>query len=128
MSRDGLLPKKLSIVNNKTKTPVTVIISTGIFISLVAGFVSLGSLAEIVNIGTLTAFVIVCIGVMALRHTHNKNTFKNKWHPLVPVLGIISCSLLMFFLPSDTWIRFLIWICIGIMVYFSYSYRHSKLN
>ena len=128
MSRDGLLPKKLSVVNNKTKTPVTVIISTGIFISLVAGFVSLGSLAEIVNIGTLTAFVIVCIGVMALRHTHNKNTFKNKWHPLVPVMGIISCSLLMFFLPSDTWIRFLIWICIGIMVYFSYSYRHSKLN
>ncbi len=130
MSRDGLLPITLSAVNKKTKTPIKTILICGIFISTVAGFTSLGTLAEIVNIGTLSAFVIVCLGVIFLRNKNNygQDTFKNKWHPIVPILGIISCSLLMIFLPIQTWIRFLIWILIGIGMYFVYSYSHSKLN
>ena len=130
MSRDGLLPITLSTVNEKTKTPIKTILICGIFISTVAGFTSLGTLAEIVNIGTLSAFVIVCLGVIFLRNknSYTQDTFKNKWHPIIPILGIISCSLLMIFLPIQTWIRFLIWILIGIGMYFVYSYNHSKLN
>ena len=130
MSRDGLLPITLSTVNEKTKTPIKTILICGIFISTVAGFTSLGTLAEIVNIGTLSAFVIVCLGVIFLRNknSYTQDTFKNKWHPIIPILGIISCSLLMIFLPIQTWIRFLIWILIGIGMYFIYSYSHSKLN
>ena len=130
MSRDGLLPKSLSSVNQKTQTPIKTILICGIFISIVAGFTSLGTLAEIVNIGTLSAFVIVCLGVIFLRNntSSDKNTFRNKWHPIVPVLGIISCSLLMLFLPIQTWIRFIIWILIGVGMYFVYSYRNSELN
>ena len=130
MSRDGLLPYSLSSVNKKTQTPIKTILICGIFISIVAGFTSLGTLAEIVNIGTLSAFVIVCLGVIFLRNhsSTDENTFRNKWHPIVPVLGIISCSSLMLFLPILTWIRFLIWILIGVGMYFVYSYRNSKLN
>ena len=130
MSRDGLLPIGLSSVNQKTQTPIKTILICGIFISIVAGFTSLGTLAEIVNIGTLSAFVIVCLGVIFLRNNtpSDKNTFRNKWHPIVPVLGIISCSLLMLFLPIQTWIRFIIWILIGVGMYFVYSYRNSELN
>ena len=130
MSRDGLLPKSLSSVNKKTQTPIKTILICGILISTIAGFTSLGTLAEIVNIGTLSAFVIVCLGVIFLRNngSRDENTFRNKWHPVVPVLGIISCSLLMTFLPIQTWVRFLIWILIGIGMYFVYSYRNSKLN
>ena len=130
MSRDGLLPITLSSVNKKTQTPIKTILICGIFISTVAGFTSLGTLAEIVNIGTLSAFVIVCLGVIFLRNKSNQtqDTFRNKWHPVIPILGIISCSLLMIFLPMQTWIRFFIWILMGIGIYFIYSYRHSKLN
>jgi APA family basic amino acid/polyamine antiporter len=130
MSRDGLLPTNLSSVNEKTQTPVKAILISGILISIIAGFISLGTLAEIVNIGTLSAFVIVCLGVIFLRDTSqsSKGTFRNKWHPIVPVLGIISCSLLMLFLPVLTWIRFLIWILMGVLIYFIYSFRNSKLN
>ena len=130
MSRDGLLPITLSSINKKTQTPIKTILICGIFISTVAGFTSLGTLAEIVNIGTLSAFVIVCLGVIFLRNKSNQtqDTFRNKWHPVIPILGIISCSLLMIFLPMQTWIRFFIWILMGISIYFIYSYRHSKLN
>ena len=130
MSRDGLLPITLSSVNKKTQTPIKTILICGIFISTVAGFTSLGTLAEIVNIGTLSAFVIVCLGVIFLRNKSDQaqDTFRNKWHPVIPILGIISCSLLMIFLPMQTWIRFFIWILMGIGIYFIYSYRHSKLN
>jgi APA family basic amino acid/polyamine antiporter len=130
MSRDGLIPKRLNVVNPKTKTPVRVIMVCGIIISLVAGFVSLGALAEIVNIGTLAAFVVVCFGVIALREkaVNNPNAYRNKWHPIIPILGIISCGLLMTFLPQLTWMRFLGWMLIGVLFYFSYSMRHSELN
>jgi APA family basic amino acid/polyamine antiporter len=109
---------------------VKVIVFCGLIISLIAGFIPLGTLAEIVNIGTLAAFVIVSLGVIFIRKLHksNKATFKNKWHPLIPLLGIFSCGALMFFLPHETWRRFLIWVFIGIVFYFTYSIKHSHLN
>jgi len=130
MSRDGLLPIKLSNINPRTRTPIKLIIICGLVMSLIAGFVSLGTLAEIVNIGTLSAFTVVCFGVIALRNHGKKNslTFRNKWHPLVPLMGISACILLMTFLPQATWVRFFSWLLVGILIYFIYSYKNSKLN
>ena len=130
MSRDGLLPIKLSNINPRTRTPIKLIIICGLLMSLIAGFVSLGTLAEIVNIGTLSAFTVVCFGVIALRNHGKKNslTFRNKWHPLVPLMGISACILLMTFLPLATWVRFFSWLLVGILIYFIYSYKNSKLN
>jgi APA family basic amino acid/polyamine antiporter len=130
MSRDGLIPSVFSEVNPDRQTPTKVILFCGLIISLVAGFFPLGELAETVNIGTLASFVMVCIGVIALRlrQPNLVRPFKNPWNPLIPLLGIISCGALMAFLPASTWIRFGVWIMIGIAVYFLYSVRHSQLR
>ena len=129
MSRDGLLTPSFSKVNQKTHTPVRVIVICGLTMALVAGLIPLGELAELVNIGTLFAFVLVCLGVIVLRYTdpHMHRPFKTAANPLFPVLGIVSCSALMGFLPVMTWYRFLIWLVLGLVVYFTYSFRHSKL-
>lgn len=130
ISRDGLLPHFFSEVNPNTRTPVKNIIFMGVIISLIAGFVPLADLAELVNIGTLTAFVFVCLGVIMLRRQHPDlhRSFKLPWNPLIPVLGIILCIYLMLNLSGVTWQRFLTWMVIGLVVYFAYSRRHSKLN
>lgn len=129
MSRDGLLSPFFSAVNPKTQTPVRVIVLCGIIMAIAAGFIPLGDLAELVNIGTLAAFVLVCLGVLVLRITKPdmKRPFRSPFSPLFPVLGMLSCTSLMAFLPSLTWLRFVIWLVIGLMVYFSYSVHHSKL-
>ena len=129
MSRDGLLSPFFSKVNPKTQTPVRVIVLCGIIMALIAGFIPLGDLAELVNIGTLAAFVLVCLGVVVLRITqpNMKRPFRTPFSPLFPVLGMLSCGTLMLFLPSLTWLRFVIWLVIGLIVYFSYSMSHSKL-
>ncbi|MGZ8903066.1 MAG: amino acid permease [Methylobacter sp.] len=129
MSRDGLLSSFFSEVNPKTKTPVRVIILCGVIISLIAGLMPLGDLAELVNIGTLAAFVLVCLGVIVLRITKPEmaRPFRTPFSPLFPVLGMLSCGALMAFLPSLTWLRFIIWLAIGMIVYFAYSMHHSKL-
>ena len=129
MSRDGLLSPFFSEVNPKTQTPVRVIMLCGIIMAITAGFVPLGDLAELVNIGTLAAFVLVCLGVLVLRITKPdmKRPFRSPFSPLFPVLGMLSCTALMAFLPSLTWLRFVIWLVIGLIVYFSYSVHHSKL-
>jgi len=129
MSRDGLLTPSFSVVNAKTHTPVRVIVICGVVMAVVAGLIPLGELAELVNIGTLFAFVLVCLGVIVLRVTdpHMSRPFKTTANPLFPVLGILSCSALMAFLPVMTWYRFIVWLAIGLVVYFAYSIRHSKL-
>jgi len=129
MSRDGLLPPFFSAVNSKTQTPVRVIILCGVLIGTIAGFVPLGDLAELTNIGTLAAFVFVCIGTIVLRakQPNLPRPFKCPWHPLIPVLGILSCGLLMANLPHVTWQRFGVWLLIGLAIYFIYSMRNSRL-
>lgn len=129
MSRDGLVSPFFSEVNQKTQTPVRVIILCGTLITLTAGFFPLGELAELVNIGTLAAFVLVCLGVIVLRirQPHLHRPFKNPLNPLFPALGMLSCGALMAFLPHTTWMRFIAWLIIGLVVYFTYSVRHSKL-
>ena len=129
MSRDGLLPVFFGAVNAKTQTPVRVIVFFGVLMSLIAGFIPLGELAELVNIGTLAAFVLVCFGVIVLRirQPHLHRPFKNPLNPIFPTLGMISCGGLMYFLPPLTWMRFGIWLAIGLVIYFAYSYKRSAL-
>lgn len=129
MSRDGLVSPFLAKINQGTQTPVRVIVITGIIMSLAAGLFPLGALAELVNIGTLAAFVLVCLGVIVLRirQPHLHRPFKNPLNPVFPILGMLSCGALMAFLPTQTWLRFTVWLTIGLIVYFTYSIRHSKL-
>jgi APA family basic amino acid/polyamine antiporter len=129
MSRDGLLSPFFNKVNPKTQTPIRVIVLCGSIMALIAGFMPLGDLAELVNIGTLAAFVLVCFGVIVLRITKPdmERPFRSPFSPLFPVLGMLSCGALMAFLPSITWLRFVIWLVIGLIVYFGYSMHHSKL-
>ena len=129
MSRDGLLPAFFSKINSKTQTPVRVIVLCGIIMAIIAGLIPLGDLAELVNIGTLAAFVLVCLGVLVLRITQPDMTrpFRSPLSPLFPVLGMLSCTALMAFLPALTWLRFIIWLVMGLCVYFAYSVQHSKL-
>lgn len=130
MSRDGLISPVFSKLDPDRQTPVRIILMCGFVISMVAGFFPLGQLAETVNIGTLASFIMVCIGVIVLRirQPELKRPFQNPWNPLIPVLGILSCGALMAFLPHQTWVRFILWIAVGVIVYFVYSMHHSKLN
>jgi APA family basic amino acid/polyamine antiporter len=129
MARDGLLLPWFSKVNPRTRTPVRVIVLCGFLIAAVAGLVPLGDLAELVNIGTLFAFVLVCLGVIVLRITRPDlpRPFKTPVVPWFPILGALSCGALMAFLPALTWLRFLVWLALGLVFYFAYSYHHSHL-
>ncbi|MFN0187436.1 MAG: amino acid permease [Bacteroidia bacterium] len=130
MSKDGLLPKSFGKVHPKYKTPYITTILTGAVAMLVAGIFPIGLLGELVSIGTLLAFVIVCGGVLVLRYKQpNINRpFKTPFFPLVPILGILSSLALMYFLPLDTWIRLIVWMVLGVIIYFGYSRKHSKVN
>lgn len=130
MSRDGLLSAFFSKVNPRTQTPIRVIVLCGFIMALVAGLMPLGDLAELVNIGTLAAFAFVCLGVIILRITQPNlpRPFRSPFSPLFPVLGMLSCGGLMAFLPAITWLRFMVWLVIGLIVYFTYSMHNSKLS
>lgn len=130
MARDGLMPPRFAKVHPKTQTPVPIILTSGVIMAAVAGFTPIGKLAELVNIGTLAAFVLVCGGVIALRKTkpNMPRPFKLGFHPLIPSLGIFFCTYLMFSLPFGTWLRFLGWMAIGIGIYVFYGYKNSHLN
>lgn len=129
MSRDGLLPKIFSQTNSYTHTPIRIILLSGIVMSFFAAFISMHDLTELVNIGTLFAFFMVCTGVLYLYYKRPEihRPFKTPGMPYVPILGMMSCFYLMAHLPFITMMRFLIWMIIGLIVYFSFAYKHSVL-
>jgi APA family basic amino acid/polyamine antiporter len=130
MSRDGLLPSWLAQVHPRFGTPYRVTIIIGVVVALIAGLVPLSALAELVNIGTLFAFVVVSIGVVILRRTHPElpRSFRVPASPVVPFLAVLACGYLMLNLPVDTWLRFVIWMLIGFVVYFLYGRRNSGVG
>jgi len=130
MARDGLVPKSFfGAVHHRFRTPYKATILTGIVVALAAAFIPLRILAELVNIGTLLAFVIVCLAVLVMRYRHPEipRPFRAPGFPVMPVLGTICCLILMFSLPSENWWRLIIWLLIGLIIYFTYGRRHSIL-
>ncbi len=129
MSRDGLLPSGMAAVHPKTQTPVKLILCSGVVIALIAGFFPIGRVAELVNLGTLGAFFLVCASVIVLRKTRPAlaRPFRTPWVPLTPILGMGFCGWLMVSLPLATWIAFAIWMTLGLTFYFVYSQSHSTL-
>ncbi|HTI63473.1 MAG TPA: amino acid permease [Gemmatimonadaceae bacterium] len=129
MSRDGLLPATFGKVHRKFQTPYVTTIVTGVVAAIVAGLFPIALLGELVSIGTLLAFVIVCFGVMILRYTRPNipRPFRTPMVPAVPILGILICGYMMYTLPPDTWLRLIVWMAIGLVIYFTYSIRHSRV-
>ncbi|MED1203096.1 amino acid permease [Heyndrickxia acidicola] len=130
ISRDGLLPKMFSKVDKKKQTPVLNSWITCVLVSIFSGLIPLGKLAELTNIGTLFAFMSVSIGILYLRKTQGKpkSGFRVPLVPWIPLLAFVSCGYLILQLPSITWISFLVWLVIGLVIYFSYGRKHSVLN
>src|SRR5437588_3535551 len=131
LARDGLVPKGFfGDIHPKFRTPWKSTILTGLFVASMAGFIPLSILAEMTSIGTLFAFVIVCGAVIVMRRTHpNANRpFRAPLVPLIPILGILTCLLLMFSLPAENWYRLIIWLVIGLLIYFLYGRRHSIMS
>jgi len=130
MSCDGLLPKWAGKVHPRFRTPYISSITVGIFVAVFASLIPIGILGELVSIGTLLAFVIVCAGVWVLRVTRPElpRPFKTPWVPLVPILGIAVSGLMMVSLPRDTWLRLVIWLIIGMAIFFTYGRKHSRIS
>jgi APA family basic amino acid/polyamine antiporter len=130
MANDGLLPPVFSKVHPKFKTPYFSQILTGIFAIILAGVLPISILGELVSIGTLLAFAIVCVSVLVLRKSKPdmKRPFKTPFVPLIPILGALICLLQMASLPLDTWLRLIVWMVIGFVIYFSYGIKHSKIR
>ncbi|MFE7761729.1 amino acid permease [Streptomyces sp. NPDC057438] len=130
MSRDGLLPRFFSRVHPRFKTPHRPTILLGVAIAILAGFTPLSELAELVNIGTLFAFVVVAIGVIILRRTRPDlpRAFRTPWVPVIPILSVCASLWLMLNLPTETWLRFAGWMALGFLVYFVYGRSHSRLG
>jgi len=130
MSRDGLLPKLFSKVHPTYRTPYIGTILTGLFVATFAGFANIAEVVDLTNIGTLFAFVLVSAGVIFLRRTEpdRPRPFRVPWVPLTPIISILACLYLMLQLPALTWIRFSIWLAIGLVFYFVYGYKHSVLR
>ena len=130
MSKDGLLPERFARIHPRFKTPYYSTILTGSVAFVLAGILPIDILGELVSIGTLLAFAIVCIGIIFLRvkRPELKRPFRTPFVPLVPILGAGICLIQMYSLPLDTWLRLIIWMAIGILIYFTYGLRHSKLK
>jgi len=130
MSRDGLLPETFSRVHPRFKTPVTTTIVTGLIVATAAGFTPINVSSELVSIGTLFAFIIVCSGVILLRYKRPdyRRPFKVPMFPYLPSVGALLCAYLMISLPLVTWLRFGIWLVIGLSIFFFYGRSHSRLE
>ena len=130
MARDGLLPRTFfGDIHPRYRTPWKTTIVTGIFVAILAGFLPLDILAELVSIGTLFAFTVVCVAVLIMRKTHPEapRPFRAPWVPFVPIRGIAICLLLMFSLALENWVRLFVWLVIGLVIYFGYGRKHSVL-
>mgnify|MGYP001567532589 FL=1 len=130
MSRDGLLPKVFSKVHPVHKTPTLCTIITGSIAAIMTGLLPLEEIIKLCNIGTLFAFILVSIGVIVLRKTmpDAERKFRCPWVPFIPILTIVACVYLMTALPLETWIRFIIWLSLGLAIYFLYGRHHSILQ
>jgi APA family basic amino acid/polyamine antiporter len=130
MSRDGLLPRSFSRAHPRFGTPYRSTLLLGLVVAVIAGFTSISELAELVNIGTLFAFVVVAIGVVVLRRTRPDlpRAFRTPLVPLVPIVSVCASLWLMINLPAETWVRFAIWMAVGFVIYFAYGYRRSRAH
>ena len=128
MSRDGLLPKVFSDVHPKYRTPFKSNMLFMVFVGLFAAFVPGKVVGEMTSIGTLLAFILVSIGVMIMRKQmpDAPRAFRTPMVPFVPIMGVIVCGVMMAALPWDTWLRLILWLAIGMWVYFRYGVKHSK--
>ncbi|MBT1001200.1 amino acid permease [Paenarthrobacter sp. DKR-5] len=130
MSRDGLLPRKLSVTSDKRSTPVRLQILCGALVALVAGLTKVDVLEEMINIGTLSAFVVVSLGIIVLRRKRPdlKPSFRVPFGKVLPIVSAVLCLYLMTNLAVETWIYFVGWLVVGFIIYFAYGQRHSRLN
>jgi APA family basic amino acid/polyamine antiporter len=130
MCRDGLMPRNFAKVNDKTRTPIRITATFGVLIAVIAAFVPLTEIVKLVNIGTLFAFIVVNAGVIILRRTKPdlERGYRVPFVPVFPIIGILLCGYLMKYLEGDTWIRFVVWLAIGLVIYFAYGRRHSRLQ
>jgi APA family basic amino acid/polyamine antiporter len=130
MSKDGLLPPTFSKLHETFRTPMHSNLLLGAFIALFAGFVPISIVGEMTSIGTLLAFVMVCLGILILRKKEPDapRSFRTPWVPVVPILGIVTCLVMMLSLPWETWLRLGVWLAIGLGIYFGYGKKHSKLG
>lgn len=130
MARDGLLPKKVAAIHPRFGTPLRITIAVTIVVMAISGFVSLHTLADLVSIGTLFAFVLVSAAIPILRRTDGdfRRPFRVSWSPVIPVVSVLACLYLMLNLSVATWIRFAVWMVIGLVVYLTYGQRNARLN
>jgi APA family basic amino acid/polyamine antiporter len=130
MSRDGLLPRAFSRVHPRFRTPHISTWAAGLFVAIPAGIFDIGTLADLSNIGTLCAFLLVSVGVLVLRRREPERprAFRTPWVPVIPILSVLCCLVLMASLPLETWARFVAWLAIGLVIYFSYSKKRSEFG
>ena len=130
MARDGLLPASFARVHPRFRTPHVTTILTGVAVGVCAMFTSIDEMVDLTNIGTLFAFILVCLGILILRKRdpERRRAFRTPFVPLVPVLGILSCGYLMLGLPWITWLRFALWLLVGLVIYFVYGMKRSGLR
>ena len=130
MSHDGLLPKVFGVVHPKFRTPHISTLITGVCAATLGGCLPIGILGELVSIGTLIAFIVVCVGVLVLRYTRPdlKRPFRVKWIWFVSAMGVLFCAAMAASLPSGTWLRLILWSVLGILIYLFYGYRNSRLR
>jgi APA family basic amino acid/polyamine antiporter len=130
MSHDGLLPKVFGVIHPKFRTPHIATLITGVCAATLGGCLPIGILGELVSIGTLIAFIVVCVGVLVLRYTRPdlKRPFRVKWIWFVSAMGVLFCAAMAASLPSGTWLRLILWSVLGILIYLFYGYRNSRLR